>query len=131
MQHGSEGPEVTREQEYLEAQRSAKDGLHERTAERMATAERELAEHHAARREEADPGPGRGGPTEADLHRRFTHHPPNADDVRAYQHLRGLYLHLAREIVHVTPPGREQSVALTRLEDAMFWTNAARARRGQ
>jgi hypothetical protein len=35
---------------------------------------------------------------------------------------------LMRQVSENTPPGREQSFALTKLEEAMFWANAAIAR---
>lgn len=35
---------------------------------------------------------------------------------------------LASELNHLLPPGREKSLALARLEEVMFWSNAAVAR---
>ena len=34
----------------------------------------------------------------------------------------------ADQILSLTPPGREQSLAITKLEEVMFWSNAAIAR---
>ena len=36
---------------------------------------------------------------------------------------------LARQIIELCPNGRERSKALTKLEECIFWTNAAIARR--
>ena len=52
--------------------------------------------------------------TDHELHRRFKHNAP--------------FLELAREINSSTRECREQSLAITSLEEAMFWTNAAIAR---
>lgn len=64
----------------------------------------------------------------ADLDNRFTHHPPAPDQVVRYETLRRLGLELATAIVKSAPPGREQALALTNLEQAVMWTNAAIAR---
>lgn len=42
--------------------------------------------------------------------------------------MRRTYAEAAREICLRLPPSRERSVALTKLEEAMFWTSAAAAR---
>ena len=64
------------------------------------------------------------------LERNFTYHPPIADKQQAekYEALRDNFKTLAYEIVNNTSPSREQSLALTNLEQAMFWANAAIAR---
>ena len=35
---------------------------------------------------------------------------------------------LAKRVINITPSGREQALALTNLEQVMFWTNAAVSR---
>lgn len=57
----------------------------------------------------------------------FAQHPasPQNDAVRAD------FGRLAAKMVKVLPPGREQSLVLTKLEEAMFWANAAIARSQQ
>lgn len=71
---------------------------------------------------------------EADLERRFTYHPVktgntmDTDQPTRYSHLRRMGRELARNIVGNTPASREQSLALTKLEEAIFWANAAIAR---
>lgn len=66
------------------------------------------------------------------LHRRidrdFTYHPPHGDQPDRYALLRELGATLAHSIVSTTPVGREQSLALTHLEEAIFYANAAIAR---
>ncbi len=58
----------------------------------------------------------------------FTFHP--ATDITGPQHdkVREEFQRLAAFLVYNVPVGREQSLALTKLEEAMFWANAAIAR---
>ena len=42
--------------------------------------------------------------------------------------MRRTYAEAARELCLRLPPSRERSIALTKLEEAMFWTSAAAAR---
>lgn len=58
----------------------------------------------------------------------FTYHPPQSDQTESYQHLRSQAKTLALDIVALCPDGRERSLALTHLEEAIFWANAAIAR---
>lgn len=64
-----------------------------------------------------------------ELETRFTYHRPNDEQARRYPILRGEAHALARSISRLTKPCREQSLALTKLEEAMFFANAAIARR--
>jgi hypothetical protein len=63
-----------------------------------------------------------------DLVNRFTYHPPKDGQAERYETIRSRGLELARHISDSTPPSREQSLALTHLEDAVMWANAAIAR---
>lgn len=63
-----------------------------------------------------------------DLRQRFTYHSPQADQPARYQTLRDRAHRLAQEISFLTPRSREQSLALTHLETAIFFANAAIAR---
>jgi hypothetical protein len=66
--------------------------------------------------------------TRDDLDNRFTHHPPQGDQPERYKTLRAVAKSLAVHIYTLTPESREQSLALTKLEEAVFWANAAIAR---
>ena len=63
-----------------------------------------------------------------DLINRFTYHPPKNDQAQRYGAIRDAGLHFATFINAHTPPSREQSLALTHIEDAVMWANASIAR---
>lgn len=67
--------------------------------------------------------------TPEDLRDRFRYHPPK-DDMTANAHLlvRTACSEAANALGAVMPPSREASLAITKLEEAMFWANAAIAR---
>lgn len=67
-------------------------------------------------------------PTQADLDNRFIYHAPKGNQVERYQTIRDKAKELAELVVADTPSSREQSLALTNLEQAVFWANAAIAR---
>ena len=58
----------------------------------------------------------------------FTYHPPTGDQDERYTAIRAAAKSLALLIADKTPYSREQSLALTNLEQAVFWANAAIAR---
>jgi len=64
----------------------------------------------------------------ADIENRFTYHPPKEGQAERYQDLRDQCKDLALNILGCCPPGRERALALTKLEEASFWANAAIAR---
>lgn len=66
-----------------------------------------------------------------DLDNIFTYHAPFGDQADRYTRLRGYGKNLAIQIIVNTPKSREQSLALTKLEEAIFWANAAIARNEQ
>lgn len=80
----------------------------------------------------SDPTPARSYEVPAylldDLKRRFTYHAPQPDQLPRYTILRERARLLAEMIVTLTPQSREQALALTHLEEAAFWSNAAIAR---
>ncbi len=58
----------------------------------------------------------------------FTYHSPTPEQAGRYVQLREAGKHLATIILDLTPASREQSLALTELEKAIFFANAAIAR---
>jgi len=72
---------------------------------------------------------GSGKISAEEIERRFTYHAPKGDQQQRYEVLRAQTKELAEQIVLSTPASREQSLALTSLEQAVMWANAAIARR--
>lgn len=66
---------------------------------------------------------------DAEIDRRFTRHEIDPEQAARGDAIRHEGLDLAALIVATTPESREQSLALTSLEEAVFWANAAIARR--
>jgi hypothetical protein len=64
-----------------------------------------------------------------DLEKRFRYHPPYGNQVERYQVVRDWGNKWATSIVSLCPPSRERSLALTKIEEAVMWANAAIARR--
>lgn len=71
-------------------------------------------------------------PNYADLLNRFSYHPPTGySQAQKYEDIRTACRGLAELICTFTPPSREQALAITNLEQTMFWANAAIARNEQ
>jgi len=64
-----------------------------------------------------------------ELENRFTYHPPKEGQPELYGRLRREGLNLAELVTAVVPESREQSLALTKIEEAIMWANAGIARR--
>lgn len=58
----------------------------------------------------------------------FTYHPPNDEQFLRYQILRKEAKNLANILTQMCPSSRELSLAITYLETALMWANAAIAR---
>ena len=70
-------------------------------------------------------------PTDAQkkmLETNFVYHAPKEDQPERYITLRAQMKELAVMVITLTPISREQSLALTKLEECMMWANAAIAR---
>lgn len=65
----------------------------------------------------------------ADIDNRFTYHRPTAQMVENFEILRAESRQLAIQIMLRVPEGRERSVAVRKLEEAVMWANAGIARK--
>lgn len=64
-----------------------------------------------------------------DIDNRFDYHPPKDDETRqAHETVRAELRAVAYALDSLCPDGREKSLAITKLEEAMMWANAAIAR---
>jgi len=63
-----------------------------------------------------------------DLEKRFTYHAPKQGQPEKYTVIRGQAFELAKVIDSAAPDSREKSLAITALEEAVMWANAAIAR---
>lgn len=63
-----------------------------------------------------------------DLLNRFKYHPPTPYNMTSHELVRAQCLFLADKLNKYLPEGREKSLAMTKLEEVMFWGNAAIAR---
>ena len=63
-----------------------------------------------------------------ELMKRFTYHPPTGDQPRRYHAVRELAKEMALEIDSLCPDSREKALAITKLEEVVFWANASIAR---
>lgn len=67
--------------------------------------------------------------TNEEFVKRFGYHKPTSDDIiDDHQTIRSAAAYFAGIIDEVVPPGREQALAFTSIEEAMFWGNAGIAR---
>jgi hypothetical protein len=67
--------------------------------------------------------------SEENINHRFMHHPPkDQDTINLHEQVREKLRATAGYIDTVVPEGREKALALTKLEEALMWANAAIAR---
>ena len=66
--------------------------------------------------------------TMEELANRFTYHAPREDQVERYEEIRAKAMLFALEVYGSCPESRERSLALTKIEEAVMWANAAIAR---
>jgi hypothetical protein len=62
---------------------------------------------------------------------RFTAHSVDDDAVTCLDAVRAAMRTAALRVLQVVPDGRERALALTKLEETMFWANAGIAREGR
>lgn len=63
-----------------------------------------------------------------DMHHNMTNHPPTPEAAERMGAMAEQFVELAELVQSATPEGREQSLALTKLEEGLMWTRAAIAR---
>jgi hypothetical protein len=63
-----------------------------------------------------------------DLAIRFSYHTPTADQLPKYAELRAVASGFAHLVAALVPPGREQALAITKIEEAVMFANAGIAR---
>jgi len=63
-----------------------------------------------------------------DLENRFTYHPATDMQGAKYDRIRNEALVMAQRLETLCPDSRELALAITKLEEAVFWANAAIAR---
>lgn len=69
------------------------------------------------------------GSNQARIDTAFTYHRPTSGDINSISVIRGDCKDLAECIDALVPDGREKSIALTKIEEAMMWANAGIVRR--
>lgn len=67
-------------------------------------------------------------PLSLDLERRFTYHKPTEEKAAKFPIIRDKAKELAYILEDLCPNGREKSLALTKLEEAVMWANAGISR---
>jgi hypothetical protein len=70
-------------------------------------------------------------PNRDELHDRFYYHAPSPKGVETHTRLSAQFKAMAVLIAEVVPHGREQSLAITKLEEAKFWASAGVARNSE
>ena len=65
---------------------------------------------------------------EVEVERRFTYQKPTERSIPKFERIRAQLVDAACVIAELMPPGREQSLAITKLEEAMMWASAGIAR---
>lgn len=63
--------------------------------------------------------------TTAEINRRIVYKPSTRAKVAVHESLRASFLELAHKIDRDVPAGREKALALTELQSALMWANAA------
>ena len=64
-----------------------------------------------------------------ELDNRFAYHSPKPGQAEKYQSIRDKAKEMASLILSEVPESREQSLSITKLEEATMWANASIARR--
>lgn len=63
-----------------------------------------------------------------EVNKRFDHHAPDEIKIQKHQIVRTAVKGVAQGFYDFLPEGREKALAITKLEEALMWANAAIAR---
>lgn len=67
--------------------------------------------------------------SQEEIRNRFEYHKPGTTDIAAdHESVRDECYALTLLVLKLVPPSREQSLAITKIEEAMMWANAGIAR---
>lgn len=66
-----------------------------------------------------------------EISRRFRHYAPTEERAAQHVDVRSALAEAAGHLADTLPEGREKSTAITKIEEAMFWANAALARQAE
>ena len=66
-----------------------------------------------------------------DIEKRFTYHPPQPGQHEKFVEIRETAKKFADLLNTLCPDSREKSLAVTHIEEAVFWANASIARNGE
>ena len=66
-----------------------------------------------------------------ELENRFTYHPPKGEQAERYEKIRAGALGFAIFLNAMCPDSREKSIAMTKLDEVVFWANASIARQAE
>jgi hypothetical protein len=66
--------------------------------------------------------------TDQDINNRFTYHAPQKGQPEKYDEIRDKARNYAHRLNFLLPESREKSLAITHLEEVVFWANASIAR---
>lgn len=65
---------------------------------------------------------------QTDIENRFTYHPPSEERVVKHIQIREHGKAIVELLNEMVPDGREKSLAITKIEEAIMWANAGLAR---
>ena len=66
---------------------------------------------------------------EYDVENIFSYHSPSKEDISVHENIRQTAKEFAKYLLSKVPSSRERSLALTHLEEVVFWANASLARK--
>ena len=62
---------------------------------------------------------------------RVSYHAPSKEGIKRHGYLSAAFALLMNDIDEIVPPGREKSIAITKLEEALHWSKSAITRNNE